>query len=43
MSAPLYAIPGIWIGSHLSHRVPEHWLRPMLASILILVGGKLVW
>ncbi len=39
----LGSLPGIWIGSHLSHRVPEHWLRPMLASILILVGGKLVW
>lgn len=38
----LGSLPGIFIGSHLSSRVPEHWLRPALASLLILVGGKLV-
>lgn len=38
----LGSLPGIYIGSHLSSRVPEHWLRPALASLLILVGGKLV-
>ncbi len=38
----LGSLPGIYIGSHLSSRVPEQWLRPALASLLILVGGKLV-
>jgi len=36
------SLPGIYIGSHLSSRVPEQWLRPALAALLILVGGKLV-
>ncbi len=38
----LGSLPGIYIGSHLSSRVPEQWLRPALASLLILVGGRLV-
>ena len=36
------SIPGIYIGSHLSAKVAEHWLRIALASILIYVGLKLV-
>ena len=36
------SLPGIWIGSHLSARVPERLLRSGLASLLILIGGKLV-
>ncbi|WP_459949229.1 sulfite exporter TauE/SafE family protein [Denitratisoma sp. agr-D3] len=38
----LGSLPGIYIGSHLSTRVPEHILRPTLAGMLVLVGGKLI-
>ena len=37
------SIPGILIGSYLSPRMPEGGLRPVLASVLFLVGGKLVF
>jgi uncharacterized membrane protein YfcA len=36
------SLPGIYIGSHLSHSVADHYLRPALATILLLVGGKMV-
>lgn len=36
------SIPGIYIGSHLSSKVAEHWVRIALACILIYVGLKLV-
>lgn len=36
------SLPGIYIGSHLTAAVPEKVLRPVLASIMILVGAKLV-
>ena len=39
----LGSLPGIWIGSHLSARVPEYVLRPALASLLMLIGLKFVW
>lgn len=38
----LGSLPGIWLGSHISSRVPEHILRRLLASMLILIGGKLI-
>jgi len=38
----LGSLPGIYIGSHLSTRVPERILRPTLAGMLVLVGGKLI-
>ncbi|MBS1189350.1 MAG: hypothetical protein H6R10_1142 [Rhodocyclaceae bacterium] len=38
----LGSLPGIWLGSHVSSRVPEHILRRLLASMLILIGGKLI-
>ncbi|HSH53479.1 MAG TPA: sulfite exporter TauE/SafE family protein [Methylotenera sp.] len=37
------SIPGIWIGSHLSSKIAEHWVRFALALILIFVGVKLVF
>ena len=37
------SIPGIWIGSHLSSKMAEHWVRIALALILIFVGVKLVF
>jgi uncharacterized membrane protein YfcA len=41
LSLLIGSIPGIIIGSHLSFRVPESVLRPILAATLILVGGRL--
>ncbi len=38
----LGSLPGIYIGSHLSSRVPDHYLRPALAGMLVLVGGRLI-
>ena len=37
------SIPGIWIGSHLSSKVAEHWVRMLLALILVYVGQKLAF
>jgi len=36
------SLPGIWIGSHLSAKIPENYLRPVLASVLFLIGLKFV-
>jgi uncharacterized protein len=36
------AIPGIMLGSYLTGFVPEWVLRPLLAVVLFLVGGRLV-
>ncbi len=38
----LGSLPGIWVGSHASTKVPERFLRPLLAGMLVLVGGKLI-
>ncbi len=37
------SIPGIWLGSHLSAKVAEHWLRLLLAIILVYIGQKLAF
>ncbi|HSI28193.1 MAG: sulfite exporter TauE/SafE family protein [Methylophilus sp.] len=37
------SIPGIYLGSLMSSRVAEHWVRIVLAMILIYVGFKLVF
>jgi uncharacterized membrane protein YfcA len=37
------SLPGIAIGSHLASKVPERLLRTFLATILMLVGGKLIF
>ncbi len=36
------SLPGIWIGSHLSAKIPDKVLRPILASVLLLIGLKFV-
>jgi uncharacterized protein len=36
------SLPGIWIGSHISTKVPDRVLRPLLATMLVLVGAKLI-
>lgn len=42
ISLLLGSLPGIFIGSHLSVKVPERILRTLLACVLMLVGGKLI-
>jgi uncharacterized membrane protein YfcA len=37
----LGSLPGIYIGSHLSAKVPEKVLRPVLAGMLLLIGTRL--
>ncbi|MGA8864088.1 MAG: sulfite exporter TauE/SafE family protein [Gallionella sp.] len=39
----LGSLPGIYIGSHLSARMPEKVLRPVLATILLVIGWKMVF
>ena len=36
------SLPGIFVGSHFASRIPERVLRSTLASMLILVAGKLI-
>lgn len=36
------SLPGIYLGSHLPTLVPEKVLRPVLASVMILVGTKML-
>jgi uncharacterized membrane protein YfcA len=36
------SLPGIWIGSHFSAKIPERVLRPVLAGVLMLIGFKFV-
>lgn len=38
----LGSVPGIWIGSHLSAKIPEKVLRPILALLLLVIGLKFV-
>lgn len=38
----LGSLPGIWIGSHVSARIPEKVLRPVLATLLLIIGLKFV-
>src|SRR5260370_675050 len=37
------SLPGIWLGSALSQRIPERLLRTALAGMLVLIGGKLAF
>jgi hypothetical protein len=39
----LGSLPGIYIGSHLSAKVPEKVLRPVLATMLLVIGLKMVF
>ena len=38
----LGSLPGIWLGSHLSSHVRERVLRSLLATMLLIIGGKFV-
>ena len=37
------SLPGIYLGSHLTTTVPERVIRPLLASVLILIGVKFMF
>jgi len=37
------SLPGVYVGSHLSRMLPERVLRTVLALVLMLVAGRLVW
>lgn len=39
----LGSLPGIWLGTQVSAKVPEHILRRLLAAMLVLIGTKLVF
>ena len=39
----LGSLPGIWLGTQVSAKVPEHILRRILAAMLVLIGSKLVF
>lgn len=36
------SVPGIWLAGRAAHRVPERWLRSLLATLLVVVGVRLV-
>lgn len=36
------ALPGVWIGAHISSRAPDHLIRPILAVVLITSGLKML-
>jgi len=38
----LGSLPGIYLGSHLGVKIPERVLRPTLATMLMLIGGRLL-
>ncbi len=38
----LGSLPGIWLGTHLGAKIPEKVLRPILASMLMIIGGRLL-
>ena len=38
----LGSVPGIILGSHVSARLPERLLRPILAVILLIVGVRML-
>lgn len=40
LSLLIGSLPGIYVGSHLSGRIPERFLRPVLASLLLIIGLK---
>jgi uncharacterized membrane protein YfcA len=35
-------LPGIWLGSHLTARIPEKILRASLVAVLLFAGTKLL-
>jgi len=42
LSLLIGSIPGIWLGSNLSSKIDEKWLRYILAIVLLIVGIQLI-
>jgi len=42
LSLLIGSVPGITVGSHMSARLPERVLRPILATILVVVGIRML-
>jgi len=42
VSLLLGSIPGVMLGSHLSAKMPERWLRLILAAVLVVAGVRLL-
>jgi uncharacterized membrane protein YfcA len=42
LSLLIGSLPGIYIGSHISGKIPEYVLRPVLATLLMVIGLKFV-
>jgi hypothetical protein len=38
----LGSLPGVYIGSRLTQRIPQRFLRPALAGILVVAGSRLI-
>ncbi len=38
----LGSLPGIWVGSHVGVKIPEKILRPILATMLMIIGSRLL-
>lgn len=36
------SLPGIWLGSHMSSKIPDRILRPVLGGVLMVFGAKFV-
>ena len=36
------SLPGIYLGSRLGKQIPDRWLRPALATLLLLIGFRMV-
>jgi hypothetical protein len=36
------SLPGIYIGSHIPSSIPDKWMRPILAAMLLFAGYKLL-
>lgn len=36
------SLPGIYIGSHIPGSIPDKWMRPILAAMLLYAGSKLL-
>jgi uncharacterized membrane protein YfcA len=39
----LGSLPGIYLGSHMGARIPEKILRPALATVLLVIGCRMVF
>lgn len=36
------ALPGVYVGAHISSRAPDHFIRPLLAVVLVVSGLKML-